>query len=152
MYTTLLLLHSIMRWIVFALLVLAVYKAASGYFRKRAFTGSDNAVRHWTATAAHIQLLIGMVLYCKSPVVKAFWKTKGSLAFDYAFFSLIHLFLMLAAIVVLTVGSAKAKRELADRKKFSTMLFWFVVALLLILIAIPWPFSPLVKRPYIRMF
>lgn len=153
MYIAMLTLHSIVRWIVFALLLYAVYKAATGYFKNRAFSKSDNAVRHWTATAAHIQLLIGMILYFRSPVVKAFWKIKGSLpAFDYLFFSLLHLLLMLAAIVVLTVGSAKAKREMTDRKKFSTMLIWFVVALLLILIAIPWPFSPLVKRPYIRMF
>lgn len=153
MYITLLTLHSIVRWIVLALLLFAVYKAGTGYFRKRVFSGTDNAVRHWTATAAHIQLLIGMILYFRSPVVKAWWKTKGSLLpFDYKFFSLLHLSLMFAAIVVLTVGSAKAKREMTDRKKFSTMLIWFVVALLLILIAIPWPFSPLVKRPYIRMF
>jgi drug/metabolite transporter (DMT)-like permease len=153
MYITLLTLHSLLRWIVLALLLFAVYIAATGYFKKRVFSGTDNAVRHWTATAAHIQLLIGMILYFKSPVVKAWWKIKGSLLpFDYKFFSLLHLVLMFAAIVVLTVGSAKTKREMTDQKKFSTMLIWFVVALLLILIAIPWPFSPLVKRPYIRMF
>lgn len=153
MYTSLLTLHSIVRWIVLALLLYAIYKAFTGYFKQRAFSGSDNAARHYTATAAHIQLVIGMILYFKSPVVKAYWKTKGGLLpFDYTFFSLLHLVLMFSAIVVLTVGSAKAKREMTDRKKFSTMLIWFVVALLLILIAIPWPFSPLVKRPYIRMF
>ncbi|MGN6416892.1 MAG: hypothetical protein ACTHMC_05350 [Pseudobacter sp.] len=153
MYITLLILHSIVRWIVLVLLLYAVYLAATGYFKNRSFSKKDNAVRHWTATAAHIQLVIGMILYFRSPVVKAFWKNKSSLlAFDYLFFSLLHLVLMLSAVVILTIGSAKAKREMTDRKKFSTMLIWFAVALLLILIAIPWPFSPLVNRPYIRMF
>jgi len=32
---------------------------------------------------------------------------------------------MLASIVILTIGSAKAKREKPDETKFRTMLIWF---------------------------
>jgi drug/metabolite transporter (DMT)-like permease len=72
------------------------------------------------------------------------------LSYDFTFFSLIHIALMFAAIIVLTVGSAMAKRQGSDRQKFRTMLMWFIFALVIILIAIPWPFSPLAKRPLIR--
>jgi hypothetical protein len=59
---------------------------------------------------------------------------------------------MFVAIVLITIGSAKAKRKSNDTQKFKTMLIWFSIALLIIFIAIPWPFSPLANRPYIRTF
>lgn len=113
----------------------------------------DNAVRHWTATISHIQLMIGMILYFKSPLVKSFWnnRTEQALPRDFTFFSLIHISLMFAAVIVLTVGSAMAKRQNGDRQKFRTMLVWFIFALFIIFITIPWPFSPLAKRPLIRL-
>jgi uncharacterized membrane protein YadS len=68
------------------------------------------------------------------------------------FFKLIHIALMAVAVVVITIGSAKAKRADADKTKFRTMFIWFLAGLLLILIAVPWPFSPLANRPYLRLF
>jgi hypothetical protein len=32
------------------------------------------------------------------------------------------------------------------------MAIWFLLGLIVILIAVPWPFSPLANRPYIRHF
>jgi drug/metabolite transporter (DMT)-like permease len=57
---------------------------------------------------------------------------------------------MLTAIVLLTIGSALTKRKKDDRDKFKTMLTWFGIALIIILIAVPWPFSPFAQRPYLR--
>jgi hypothetical protein len=59
---------------------------------------------------------------------------------------------MVVAIVMLTIGSAKAKRMQDDDLKYKTMLFWFSAGLLVILIGIPWPFSPLSSRPFVRPF
>jgi hypothetical protein len=58
---------------------------------------------------------------------------------------------MFAAVTVLTIGSAMAKRQNNQQQKFRTMLVWFIFALVIIFIAIPWPFSPLAKRPLIRL-
>lgn len=71
---------------------------------------------------------------------------------DQIFFKYIHIILMLLAIVLITVGSAKAKRQITSADKYRTMLVWFVLALILIFLAIPWPFSFLANRPYIRSF
>lgn len=152
MHQSLIFLHSLFRWAVLLSLVFAVWKAFKGYSTHKEFSKTDDSVRHWTATIAHIQLIFGIILYVKSPVVKYFWKNfseaKGSL--DLLFFGIIHIFLMITAIVLITVGSALAKRKTIDREKFKTMLIWFAVALAVILIAIPWPFSPFVQRPYFR--
>lgn len=152
MYQSLIFYHSIVRWLVLASLLYAIYRAYKGYKSHAVFSKSDNAVRHWTATIAHIQLVIGILLYAQSPVVKYFWQHTKEAAqnIDTAFFGLIHIFMMLTAIVVITIGSALSKRRQTDSAKFKTMLTWFGLALFIIFIAIPWPFSPLAARPYFR--
>lgn len=152
MYQTLLFLHNLTRWLVLLGLFYALFRAYKGYVSNAVFSKTDNAVRHWTATIAHTQLLIGMILYFHSPVVKYFMKNSKEAIHDVdvGFFGWIHGLLMLTAIVLLTIGSAKAKRQPVDREKYKTMLTWFSIALILIIIAIPWPFSPLACRPYFR--
>jgi hypothetical protein len=152
MYHTLLILHSVTRWLVLLFIAGALLRSLSGYVRNRPFTKTDDAFRHWAATVAHIQLMIGIVLYTQSPLIKSFWglPKDGLRVFDLAFFSLIHILLMFISIVILTTGSALAKRRQSDKEKFRTILVWFSIALLLIFLAIPWPFSPLSNRPYFR--
>lgn len=152
MYQTLTFYHNFMRWLVLASLLFAIYRAYKGYFSKATFSKIDNAVRHWTATIAHVQLMIGMVLYFQSPIIKYFMANfkEAIKTLDLLFFGLIHGSLMLTAIVIITIGSAKAKRKPNDYEKFKTMLIWFSIALIIIFIAIPWPFSPLANRPYYR--
>ncbi|HTG57451.1 MAG TPA: hypothetical protein VL943_14335 [Niabella sp.] len=152
MYSALLFLHSIVRWLVLISLFYSIYRAWRGYTLKLSFSKTDNAIRHWTATLAHIQLMIGMVLYFKSPLIQYFWSPTGKAAASKAltFFSLIHPALMLVSIILITIGSAKAKRQLQDQAAFKTIFVWYLVALILIFIAIPWPFSPLAGRPYFR--
>lgn len=152
MYQALTFLHSTVRWFVLLSLLYSIFRAYSGYVNKASFTPTDNLIRHWTATIAHIQLMLGIVLYTQSPLVKYFWKNTGETFNDleFLFFGLIHIVLMLTAIIVLTIGSAAAKRRAEDRHKFKTMLVYFSAALLIIIIAIPWPFSPLAHRPYFR--
>ena len=154
MYTTLLSLHSILRWLVLASLLYAIYRSYQGYMLKRYFTKTEDSIRHWTATIAHVQLVVGFTLYIKSPLVKFFWTTnqKTTQALDTSFFGWMHILFMLLAIVVITIGSAKTKRMSSDQEKFKILLIWFGLALFIILLAIPWPFSPLVNRPYIRPF
>jgi hypothetical protein len=87
--------------------------------------------------------------YIQSPVTRFFWHFEQN-DFAPAFFAVVHAGLMTLAVIMLTIGSALAKRRTTHPEKFKTMLLWFALALLTILIAIPWPFSPLAGRPYFR--
>jgi hypothetical protein len=152
MLNTLLFLHSIIRWFVLLTLLYAIYKAYKGYTNNSLFSRADDATRHWTATTAHIQLMLGILLYSQSPNARFTIHatgTNGQITQPF-FFGVLHLCLMITAILIITIGSALAKRRLTDKDKFKTMLIWFSIALLVILIAIPWPFSPLAQRPYLR--
>ncbi len=154
MYALLLWFHSLFRWLVLASICISVVISIRGLFTNRQFSASDNLVRHSTATIAHIQLMIGMILYTQSPSVKYFFSDayKVSYAADSFFFGSIHIILMLCSIVAITIGSAIAKRMEKDRDKFKTMLLWYSLAFIAILIAIPWPFSPFAQRPLLRLF
>lgn len=152
MYQSLTFIHSLFRWLVLISLVYAVYRAGKGYFTGAIFSKTDNLVRHWTATIAHVQLFIGITFYFHSPVVRYFLSNFGTAtkSSDLVFFGMIHSTLMLLSIILITIGSALAKRKATDKEKFKTMLLWYAIALIIIFMAIPWPFSPFAHRPYFR--
>ncbi len=154
MYSSLLILHSVFRWLVLGSLIFSIYRAYIGFSQNKTFSKGDNTLRHWTATIAHIQLIIGIILYIKSPIIKFFWSNLSEAIryVDTAFFGLVHFLLMFTSVILLTIGSALAKRKTTDKEKYKTILSWFSMTLLIIFIAIPWPFSPFANRPYLRTF
>lgn len=153
MYPFLLSLHSLFRWLVLLSLLLSISIAYKGWRRDSEFTSVANSVRHWTATIAHLQLLLGITIYFQSPVVRLPMPYDAQkLINEQPFFKYIHIMLMLFSVVLITIGSAKAKRITSAAAKYRTILIWFVIALIIIFIAIPWPFSPLANRPFIRSF
>ncbi len=154
MYNALLSIHSLLRWFVILSLLLSIGIALRGYLTNRTFSPADNRIRHWTATIGHVQLIIGILLYLKSPIAQYLYTHFNDAVGNWQvlFFGVVHSLLMLIAIVVLTLGSAFAKRKATDGLKYKTILIWYSVTLLIIFIAIPWPFSPLAERPFIRSF
>jgi len=153
MYFVLLVLHSLLRWLMLGSLCYAIYTAWRGVTQRRVFTEKANAIRHWTTTISHIQLVIGMAVYILSPLVNMKVTGIQVTSFpEYTFFKYVHISLMISAIVLITIGSAKAKRTTGDQEKYKVMLKWFLMASVVLLIAIPWPFSPLAQRPWLRFF
>jgi hypothetical protein len=137
LYSFLLSFHSLFRWLVLSGILYALFRGIRGWRLRTVFTSFDNKVRHITATLAHVQLVLGYCLFFVSP--RPQW-------------SKIHLVLMTASIVLITIGSAAAKRRETDMAKFRTMTVWYGAALLIIFLAVPWPWSPLAQRPLFRTF
>jgi hypothetical protein len=152
MYTTLLPFHSLIRWLIVAGMSYSLYRACLGVYGDAPFTRRDSWISRWTGHFSHLQLLIGLVLYLKSPTA-TYFRTAPADAMqysEYAFFGLYHIVVMVVAIVLVTIGSATAKRGQTDGEKHKKILVWYGIAALLILLAIPWPFHPLAPRPYLR--
>lgn len=154
MYYLLLALHSLIRWLVLAGLLFAIIVAYRGWLRRQIYTKFDERVRWITAMIAHVQLVIGISIYLISPIVDYFLHHFHEAVRErqIRFFGMEHITMMLTAIVIITIGSAKAKRKITDQEKFKTMAIWYSIGLLIILTSIPWSFSPLVSRPNFRPF
>ncbi|WP_158993824.1 hypothetical protein [Mucilaginibacter sp. L196] len=154
MYSNLLAIHSLIRWMVVGSLFFSIFRAYYGWLLQRPFTRYDNLVRHWTATIAHIQLIVGLWLYIISPIVAYFLGHIKTAMQERAirFFGIEHITMMLIGIILITLGSARAKRETTDKEKFKTIAIWYTIGALVILSSVPWSFSPVVSRPNFRPF
>lgn len=154
MYSFLIVFHSLFRWLVLASLLLALFIAYKGWLTKQKYSKSDNVIKLVAVTVFHVQLIIGIILYFISPVVKDLLANfKQAIQQDEnRFFGLEHSLMMLVSVVIITIGSAKAKRKTTDLNKFKTIAIWFTIGLLIILIFTPWSFSSLVSRPNFRPF
>ncbi|MBD2703282.1 hypothetical protein IC229_21735 [Spirosoma sp. BT702] len=153
-YPILLVVHNALRWLVLGSLLASLGSSISGLLRHRTYQPIDQTLRVVATSIAHTQLLVGFYLYAKSPIVSYYWKSHPTYqdGREFSFFSLIHIGLMLTSVIVMTIGSSKAKRQKSDQQKFKTTAIYFAIGLLLIFIAIPWPFSPFANRPLYRSF
>lgn len=148
----LLLTHSIVRYLLLLGMLLVIYLAWEALTFNKPYTRLHRITAAVASGISHLQLLLGFTLYYLSPTAQSFWQTKSMRWNDGLFFALIHFGLMSLAIVLLSIGSALSKRETDERRKFRILFNYYVIALLIILIAIPWPFSPLAQRPWFRTF
>lgn len=130
--------HSGWRWIVLILLLLAVVKMHAGWRGKKEFTAGSKKLALFAMVAFHIQFLFGWILYFVSEKVQF---VPGMMKVEsLRFFSVEHSLMMTLAMILITMGYAKSKRKETDVLKFRTVAIFYTIALLLVLVAIPWPF------------
>ena len=132
--------HSGLRWVVLILLIYAIYNAFTKK-TKNNFTSSDKKINLFTLAAVHTQLLIGLSLYSMAGFF-SLWSDMGSIMKNsYARHIIVeHLFGMLIAVIFITIGYSKSKRASTPNSKHSKIYGMFLIALIIILASIPWPF------------
>jgi hypothetical protein len=136
MYSALTHSHSGLRWILLILLVLTIISVFSKRSGKVPFTAGDKKLSLFTLIATHLQAVLGLGLYFMSTKVEFSGNTMSNPVFR--FFTMEHTLMMLIAIILITVGYGHAKK--ANAKGVFT---YYLIALILILAAIPWPFREL---------
>ena len=137
MYNGLLHAHSGLRWIVLAGLIFAIFNAYKGKKSGLEFTDKDRKIGLIAFIASHIQLTLGLVLFFISGKVSFTNVMSNGL---YRFFTVEHTTGMIAAIALITIGYIKSKKATESTKKFSLQFNFYLIALILILASIPWPF------------
>lgn len=142
MHPLVLTLHSIVRWAVVIFGVLAVIRAFMGWIGGRQWQSLDDRLGLGFTVALDINLLLGLLLYFISPITRSAMGDFGAAMGDRGlrFFAVEHVVLMLAAIVLAHIGRARSKKATDDRSKFKRAAIFFALALLAVLLAIPWPF------------
>jgi hypothetical protein len=123
-----------LRWIALFLLLLAIFNA----FTAKDYQKKHRLVNLFTMITFHTQLLLGLILYFSSDKVK-FVEGWMKIA-QYRFYGMEHLAGMLLAIIAITIGHSKSKKAADAAAKFKAIKLWYVIALILVLAFIPWPF------------
>ena len=129
--------HSGLRWVLLAFLLYAIYNAFTGWKSGRSYTDGDRKINLFTMISAHVMLLLGLALY----IMGERYQINGEVMKNAAlrFYAVEHLSMMLVAIVLITVGNGRTKRAATDLKKFKNSFWCFLIGLVIILAAIPWP-------------
>lgn len=147
-YLALLTLHSWVRWTVIILAFVALVGVYRGWLRKLPWTDSVRRIGVFFGSALDTQLLLGLLLYLFfSPITQAAFNN-WSMALStpmFRFFTIEHLAFMTVAVVLVHVGSMLSQRAEEPAAKYRTSAIFFTVAILLVLVAIPW------SRPILRL-
>ena len=152
MYIGLLHLHSFLRWVILVLAVLAIYKSYTGMRSGRPFTAGDKKTGLFLLIAAHTELLIGLYQWIAGPwgVQSISNMGMGPVMKDpvFRFYGVEHITMMIIAVVLITIGKGVAKKSIPDPVKHKKTFWFFLVALIIILVSIPWPFRAGLGRPW----
>jgi uncharacterized membrane protein len=142
MYTGLQHLHSYLAYFLLGVLVLSLIYAIVKFVTKSMFTEQVRKVVLTGFIASHLQLLIGLVLYFISPVGLSGFS--GDVMADSVsrLYALEHPLTMIIAVVLISVGYIKAKKPGDDARRFKTVILYYMLGLILILIRIPWQAWP----------
>jgi len=127
-------LHSGFRYVVFVLVVVAIIQSLLGWLGKKPYTEVNRRINLFALISAHTQLLIGIILYFKSPYVQF---NSSTMKIDTTrYFTVEHWVMMLIAIVLITIGHSKAKKKILPEAKHKTIAIFYLIAFLVIIGAI----------------
>ena len=145
MHTGLLHLHNLLRYAIVILLIITVIKSFAGWLGKREYKAIDNKLSLFLLISAHLQLLVGLGLYFISPLVVSFSAAMKEPTLR--FWAVEHMAAMILGIVIITLGRIMGKKGATDTIKFRRQAIFFLLAMILIFSAIPWPWSA-IARPW----
>jgi hypothetical protein len=150
MFSALLQVHSILRWVLLILLVLSIVQSAIGWVKRRGLREQDTKLWLFTMISAHTTLLIGLILllFGRFGILSSGLPEGVQLMKDtfYRFYWVEHPVGMLIATILITMGRGVVKKQIRTRLKFKRAFWFFFLALVVILATVPWPGREIVGR------
>lgn len=140
MYLGLLHTHNTVRWLVLISALIAIGMAVAGRLSGQRFERRHRVANLIYVSAMDLQLLLGLILYFVSPLVRNGLADIGAAMADGAlrFFVVEHASIMVVAVVIAHVGSVMVRRAKSDAGKHTAGIVWFGLSVLAVLFAIPW--------------
>ena len=140
MYSTILSLHSTLAYAALGVLLLAVINAILGVTSKSLFKPKDRSISLVALILCHVQLLIGLLLYFVSDKFEQ-WSLLGMKIMKNSELRQLlveHPIANIIAIVLITIGWSKHKREESNNGKFKKIALFYLLGLVLLLAMIPY--------------
>jgi predicted acyltransferase len=139
MYTGLQHLHSGIAYLALLSLIIVIVLMLVGALTGRAFTEKDRKIAMIAFIFAHVQLLVGLILYFVSPLGFSLLSSGEAMSDPVArLTALEHPLINIIAIIVISVGYIRAKKMTVSRSRFRSIYMMYAIGLLLILSRIPW--------------
>ena len=142
LYSAMLHAHSVGRWIVLLLLLFAIINSLLA--GNRPYIKSDNKLGLVLTIFADLMLLVGIYLWFAGSrgynLIQQYGMSAVMKNPDQRFFAIEHWAGMLIAIILMHIGKAQGKRPISDKSKHRRTMIFYLVALLIILASVPWPF------------
>lgn len=130
--------HSLLRWGILLTVAVAGFTALIGWLRNGPVITWQRAMAIWAMVLCHVQLVLGFVLY-GSDLAKGKFARMPSDSMRYWKFE--HMGMMLIVIALVTIGRLSSKRAKTEQGKHKRVAIFYLLALLLMLAMIPWPFT-----------
>jgi hypothetical protein len=128
--------HSGWAYLALLLLVFAIINSLIGFSSKKEFTPKDRKIALFGLIGAHIQLLVGLILYFVSPLGKEALDLIKDAAFRLT--AIEHPLVNIIAIVLITIGWSRHKKAATSEAKFKSIAIFYTLGLVFILSRIPW--------------
>lgn len=155
LYTIVIFLHSLTRWVVLAGALWLIVVAVSSLSR-RGPASTAPVLAPWRVflMGVRFQFVLGLLLLFVSPIALAAWSDFGAAmrTTGLRFFTVEHTTMMLVAVGLIEAGYGRTRKAADAAAAARTSLIFGGLALLIILAAIPWPFRAEVARPLLRLF
>jgi L-lactate permease len=132
-------LHSIVRWLLVTGLLTSIVLAISGLSNRKGLGNTGRLIARFTVYFAHLQLLVGIILFLISP--RVIFSSDSMRSPILRFFLVEHTSAMLLAIILITIGHIRMKKAADELKSTRTLLWYYIFSLVIILALIPWPFT-----------
>ncbi len=136
--------HSGWRYIIIILMLLGIWFGYQTSKGKKPFAGSTRKMGMFTMIAVDIQLVVGLVLYfyfLSRYTNLQINKLKGQMgAPEFRSIAVDHVVGMMIALILIHIGYSKAKKATTDISAGKKQFTYFLIAFIIILISIPWPF------------
>ena len=132
--------HSTLAYVVLAALVIAIINSFLGLSAKRNFEKKDRSLALIALIFSHIQLVVGLILYFTHDKFQQ-WSLLGMKIMknsDLREALVEHPIINIIAIVLITIGWSKHKKEDSSNGKFKKIAYLYAIGLVLILSRIPW--------------
>lgn len=138
MYLELKSLHSFIALILLLVLLFAVIFSAYSWLGKKPFTKTNKIVSLMGMVSAHLQFLIGIILYFLSPLGMSNFSGAAMKDSTSRLYILEHPLMMIIGVVLISIGYIKGKGISDDQRKYKTIVIYYTLGLLIILSRIPW--------------
>ena len=147
-YPHLLAFHGLLRWVLLAAAIAAIFVAISGWKATKPAGGLLLRFGIIFVATMDLEFLLGLLLYFgASPLTKMAFQNMAAAMKDHElrFFSVEHTTYMFVALILAHVGAALSRKGKTDLAKYRGAAICYSLSLLLILAGIPW------WRPLLRL-